>query len=94
MSVTDPKPVLLVVGNVPTSPVIVVGPVLVMPAPARTANGPAVPRPTGPLVAAVAAPARNADEPSRVRARRTGAAALRPNGGTVLENDMTLLLAG
>ena len=47
ISVTEPKPVSVVVGKVPTSPVIVVGPVLVIPEPARTAKLPAVPRFTG-----------------------------------------------
>ena len=41
-----PLPVIEVVGNVPMSPTSVVGPVLVMPAPARTAKLSAVPRPT------------------------------------------------
>src|SRR5579862_5464451 len=40
-------PVSEVVGKVPMSPLTVVGPVFVIPAPARTAKLPAVPRPTG-----------------------------------------------
>ncbi|MCC5463980.1 hypothetical protein LMF89_01230 [Pelosinus sp. Bkl1] len=44
INVTEPKPVSDVIGNVPTSPIIVVGPVLVIPAPARTAKLVAVPR--------------------------------------------------
>jgi hypothetical protein len=47
IKVTELKPVSAVVGKVPTSPVIVVGPVLVIPAPARTAKLSAVPRPIG-----------------------------------------------
>jgi hypothetical protein len=47
IKVIELKPVSAVVGNVPTSPVIVVGPVLVIPAPARTAKLSAVPRPIG-----------------------------------------------
>jgi hypothetical protein len=50
--VAVPKPVSLGVGNVPTSPVITVGPVLVIPAPARTAKLSAVPRATGGCAAA------------------------------------------
>ena len=50
MRVMSDSPVIVVVGNVPISPVIVVGPVFVIPAPAKTANSSAVPRPT--LVAA------------------------------------------
>ena len=46
LRVSDVTPVMDVVGNVPMSPVIVVGPVLVMPWPARTAKLSAVPRPT------------------------------------------------
>jgi hypothetical protein len=49
--VTDANPDSVGVGNVPTSPVIVVGPVLVMPEPASTAKLAAVPRPTGPCAA-------------------------------------------
>jgi hypothetical protein len=41
------NPVSLAVGNVPTSPVIVVAPVFVRPEPPRTAKLSAVPRPTG-----------------------------------------------
>ncbi len=44
--VTDPNPVSEVVGKVPTSPVIVVGPVLVIPEPAKTEKLAAVPRST------------------------------------------------
>ena len=44
---TVPNPVWEVVGYDPTSPLIVVSPVLVMPVPARTAKLPAVPRSTG-----------------------------------------------
>jgi hypothetical protein len=46
------KPVSVVVGNVPTSPVIVVGPVeLVIPDPARTAKLSAAPKGTGKVAA-------------------------------------------
>ena len=38
LTVIDPSPVIDVVGYVPMSPETVVGPVLVMPAPARTAK--------------------------------------------------------
>ena len=44
MIVTEPNPVSVAVGYDPTSPVIVVVPVLVIPEYARTANGAAVPR--------------------------------------------------
>jgi hypothetical protein len=46
LSVIEPKPVSAGVGNVPTSPVIVVAPVLVIPEPASTAKLEAVPSPT------------------------------------------------
>src|SRR5579863_3569412 len=45
--VIDDAPLSDVVGNVPTSPLTVVGPVLVTPVPASTAKLPAVPSPTG-----------------------------------------------
>jgi hypothetical protein len=56
---TVPNPVWEVVGYDPTSPLIVVAPVLVMPVPARTAKLPAVPRSTdvGPAAFAVRPPA-------------------------------------
>jgi hypothetical protein len=52
--VIDAVPVIVVVGYVPRSPVMVVGPVLVIPAPARTAKLSAVP--SGTAVAAAPAP--------------------------------------
>jgi hypothetical protein len=54
VTVSDPVTVIEVVGYVPISPLIVVGPVSVVPAPARTAKLSAVP--SGTDVAAAAAP--------------------------------------
>jgi hypothetical protein len=70
-NVTDPKPVSAGVGKVPTSPVIVVAPVLVIPEPARTAKLPAVPRPTGACAAYAADPPAKTDAARRTVA--TGA---------------------
>src|SRR5207253_11023846 len=53
-NVMDWEPVAAVPGLKPRSPVIVVGPVLVIVEPARTAKPSAVPRPTGAWAEAVA----------------------------------------
>src|SRR5277367_1701329 len=68
--VTLAEPVNVVVGYVPRSPLTVVGPVLVMPAPARTAKLSAVPSETA--VAAAEAPATRVSRiPSRTAASGT-----------------------
>ena len=67
---------IVVVGNVPKSPLRVVGPVLVMPEPARTTKLPAVPRGTGVAAAwalngnAMSSPSAASDATAR-RARRS-----------------------
>ena len=70
------EPVIVVVGNVPMSPPMVVGPVLVMPEPARTANPSAVPSGTA-LTAAAAPPTRTRSIPVRNTARTAVAHRLR-----------------
>jgi hypothetical protein len=71
-------PVIDVVGNVPMSPLRVVGPVLVIPAPAKTAKLPVVPSRTG--VAAASAPVANATTPNVASSNN-------PNAGVAAERE-------
>src|SRR5450830_551284 len=59
-----PRSVIVVVGNVPMSPLSVVGPVLVTPAPARTTKLSAVPRPTDVAAWALLATATSSASPA------------------------------
>ena len=64
----EPVPVSAGVGDVPMSPVIVVGPVFVIPEPASTAKLVAVPRSTGACAAPLGAVGRITAPPSAMTA--------------------------
>ncbi|TCO44337.1 hypothetical protein EV646_11047 [Kribbella antiqua] len=90
MIVIVPVPVIDGFGKLPMSPVSTVGPVLVIPAPARTTKLSAVPRGTGTAAAWALPPVANRPPADTTSAAATASALSRnrPPGGTYVDNFM------